>query len=213
MKFTFLSIHPGIFESLFKESLLAKAIHAHKIEVSVVNPRDFSDPPHHRVDDKPYGGGPGMVMKPEPIVRALQKIIPENERKKTRVIVLAAKGKSFTQATAEDWKKNYDHLVFICGRYEGIDERVKEFYADEEVRIGDYVLMGGEIAAAVILETVARLVPGVLGNPNSLEVESFGATKNLEYPQYTRPEEFDGHRVPEVLLNGNHAEISKWRQN
>ncbi len=175
----------------------------------MINIRDFSEPPHKRVDDKPYGGGPGMIMKVEPLVAALRSI--EKPKENVRRIVLSAKGKEFTQKMAKKWAKE-EHLVLICGRYEGIDERVLDYYADEEVRIGNYVLMGGEVAAAVVIETVARLVPGVLGNPESLKDESFSSGTEREYIQYTRPPTFEGHEVPEILLKGNHSEIAKWRK-
>ena len=150
-----------------------------------------------------------MVMKCEPIVKALKHCCPAPS-KKTRVVLLSAKGKKFNQSIARRWLK-YEQIVLICGRYEGVDERINENYVDEEVRIGDYVLMGGEVAAGVIVETVGRLLPGVLGNPDSIVNESFSEDMEKEYAQYTRPPLFEGHAVPEVLLKGNHSEIKKWR--
>jgi tRNA (guanine37-N1)-methyltransferase len=211
MKFSILTIHPSLATAFSADGLLAKAQQKNLIQIEAVNIRDFSDPPHHRVDDKSYGGGPGMVLKPEPIARALQKIKSEAQvSSKIRTIVLSAKGKQFTQEVAHRLSK-YDQLIFICGRYEGIDERIADFYADEEISIGNYVMMGGEVAAAAIIETVARLLPGVIGNPQSLEAESFSTDLDAEYEQYTRPPVFEGHEVPAVLQSGNHREIEKWR--
>ncbi|MBN8554699.1 MAG: tRNA (guanosine(37)-N1)-methyltransferase TrmD [Deltaproteobacteria bacterium] len=212
MKFTILSIHPKLAAAFAEEGLLAKAKAKGAVQIEAVDIRDFSDAPHHKVDDKTYGGGPGMILKPEPIARALQKIKSEaGVDSKIRTIVLSAKGKKFNQEAAHRLAK-YDQLVFICGRYEGIDERIAEFYADEEICIGDYVMMGGEVAAAVVIETVARLLPNVIGNPKSLEAESFSSEIGTEYEQYTRPPVFEGHEVPAVLQNGNHKEIEKWRR-
>jgi len=210
LKFTVLTIHPELLNSFLGEGLLAKALEKKRVEIRIVNIRDYSDPPHHRVDDKPYGGGPGMVLKVEPIARAIQDCIQKGER--SRVIVLAAKGKLFTQTHARRLQVKFDHLIFVCGRYEGIDERVAEFYADEELRIGNYVLMGGEVAASVVIEAVARLCRGVLGNSESLADESFSTPNKKEYEHYTRPPQFEGHEVPEVLMGGNHSEIRKWRK-
>ncbi len=151
-----------------------------------------------------------MILKVEPIVRAIRSVVKPDEE--TSVVVLAAKGKLFTQSKARQWAKNIDHLVLICGRYEGIDERVSEFFANEEVRVGNYVLMGGESAAVLIVEAVGRLRPGVLGNPDSLSDESFAKPGTREYQQFTRPPKFEGRNVPDVLLGGNHAAIRKWRK-
>lgn len=208
MRISILTIHPNLFQAFLSEGLIGQAISKGLLRAEVVNIRDYSDPPHFRVDDHPYGGGPGMILKPEPIVRALKKLKQVGER--TRTVVLAAKGKKFSQSVAKRYSK-LDHLILICGRYEGIDERIIEHYADEEVRIGDYVLMGGEVAAQVIFEATTRLMPGVLGNPESLACESFGAGAQKEYAQYTRPAVFEGHEVPKVLRGGNHKEIMKWR--
>jgi len=209
MRLSILTIHPGYFDGVLGEGLLKKSIQSGKLKVQVMDIRRFALDKHKRVDDQPYGGGPGMVLKIEPIVRCLQSIVFKEE--KTRVVVLAAKGKRFNQRTSQRFSK-LDHLILICGRYEGIDERVAQFYADEELRIGDYVLMGGEAAAAVVIEATARHVPGVLGNPQSLVEESFALGREREHEQYTRPEVFEGHRVPEVLLRGNHSEIARWRK-
>jgi len=209
MRFSLLTIHPESLRGFFKEGILGKAADKEHLELECVNIRDYADPPHFHVDDKPYGGGPGMVLKPEPIIRALEDKTESTSKK--RVIVLSAKGEPFTQKTAERLK-HYDHLVLICGRYEGIDERVTEFYADEEIRVGDAVLMGGELAAAMIVESVARLVPGVIGNPESLVNESLSTAFDKEYPQYTRPESFEGKEVPKVLMSGDHKAVQSWRE-
>jgi len=209
MRFSVLSLHPDLFSGFRSEGLLGKSFQSQKLQLNLFNPREFADLPHKRVDDKPYGGGPGMVMKPEPIVRALRSI-KEVPKEKKRVVLLAAKGRKFSQAMARRYSK-LDHLVLICGRYEGIDERVAENFVDEEIRIGDYVLMGGEVAAQVVIEAVSRLLPEVIGNPVSLEDESFGAGSEKEYAHFTRPPDFEGYKVPEVLLKGNHKEILKWR--
>lgn len=193
-------------ESFFKEGLLSKAIEKKLIAIRCVNPRDFSDPPHYRVDDKPYGGGAGMVLKIEPLVRALRAIATPAQK----VLVMSAKGTTFSQQKAVAYSKE-EHLIVVCGRYEGIDQRFIDYYADEEIRVGDAVTMGGEAAALAIIEAVARLIPGVLGNAASLTVETNTAEGIEEYPQYTRPPDFEGHQVPEVLQNGDHKKIAEWR--
>lgn len=182
--------------------------------------RDFTQDKHRKVDDTPYGGGAGMILKIEPIFESIKSIKSKGpESSKTRTILFSAKGKRYTQADAKRLSK-YDRLILICGRYEGVDERVAEQIADEEISIGDYVLTGGEIPAMIVVDSLTRLIPGVLGNPKSIQDEShnFLQTKNyklktnLEYPQYTKPEEWNGWKVPEVLLSGNHKEIENWRK-
>lgn len=207
MRFDVITIFPEMFASVLGASILKRAIADSAIEVRFFNPRDKARNTHKTVDDTPYGGGPGMVMKVEPIVRTLKSI---RRRKKSRVILLSAKGKRFSQITARSLAAHYDHLILICGRYEGVDERVVQ-YVDEELSIGDYVLTGGELPVMVLMDVVSRLVPGVLGEAASLEEESHTQEGYLEYPQYTRPEVFDGHAVPRVLLSGNHAAIAEWR--
>jgi tRNA (guanine37-N1)-methyltransferase len=202
-----LTIFPGIFESPLRESLLGKAIAAGLLDVRVHDIREHAAGKHRQVDDEPYGGGPGMVMKPEPIFAAVEALGP-GER---RIILLSPAGRRLDQAlvrelAAEPW------LVLICGRYEGVDERVVEGLPAEELSIGDYVLSGGELPALVVVEAVARLVPGVIGREESHERDSFGPEGLLDHPHYTRPAEFRGMRVPEVLLSGNHAEIERWRR-
>jgi tRNA (guanine37-N1)-methyltransferase len=200
------TIFPGIFEGPLRESLLGKGIATGLIDVRVHDIRDFTTDRHRQVDDVPFGGGPGMVMKPEPVFAAVESLGAESKR----VLVLSPAGRRLDQAfvtelAAEPW------VVLICGRYEGFDERIVEGLSAEEVSIGDYVLAGGEVAALVILEAVARLVPGVVGKEESLRQESFQEGL-LEHPQYTRPPEFRGMSVPEVLLSGDHPRIREWRR-
>jgi tRNA (guanine37-N1)-methyltransferase len=200
------TIFPGIFESPLRESLLGKAIQAGIVDVGVHDIRDFTTDRHRQVDDESYGGGPGMVMKPEPFFAAVESL---GEGPK-RVILLSPAGRRLDQSLVRELAKE-PWLVLISGRYEGVDERVVEGLPAEEISIGDYVLSGGEIPALVVLEAVTRLVPGVVGKEESLERESFeeGA---LDHPHYTRPSEFRGMGVPEVLLSGNHAEVERWRR-
>lgn len=207
MQIEILTIFPEFFDSCLKVSLLGKAIHDQKIKINIHNIRDFADGKHAKVDDVPYGGGPGMVFKPEPVVRAVRAI---PKKPKSFSLLLSPRGKLFTQDLAREWSQ-MDQIVLICGRYEGVDERVRELVVDEEISIGDYVLNGGETAALVIVDALVRLLPGVVGNEGSLFEESF-AQGILEYPQYTRPPEFEGLKVPEVLLKGNHKEIDRWRR-
>jgi tRNA (guanine37-N1)-methyltransferase len=214
MKFDIITIFPRICESYFKESIIGRAIKNNLIEVGTHNLRDYTEDKHRKVDDTPYGGGAGMVMKIEPIYQAVNSIRLRN--KKSRVILFSAKGKKYTQKDAKRLS-GYDQLVFICGRYEGVDERVAKYVADEEISIGDYVLTGGEIPAMLLVDSISRLLPGVLGNSESALSESHQKTGYLEHPQYTKPEVFiapskKSWRVPNVLLSGNHKEIEKWRK-
>jgi tRNA (guanine37-N1)-methyltransferase len=202
-----LTIFPGIFESPLRESLLGKAIETGLLEVRVHDIREHATGRHRQVDDESYGGGPGMVMKAEPVLVAVDALGEGTKR----VLVLSPAGRRLDQPlvrelAAEPW------LVLVCGRYEGLDERVVEGLPAEEVSIGDYVLSGGELPALVVLEAVTRLVPGVIGREESHERDSFGADGLLDHPHYTRPPEFRGLRVPEVLLSGNHADIDRWRR-
>jgi tRNA (guanine37-N1)-methyltransferase len=200
------TIFPGIVEGPLRESLLGKAIQAGVVDVRVHDIRDFVTDKHRQVDDEPYGGGPGMVLKPEPVFAAIESLGKGTKR----VIVLSPAGRRLEQSLVRELAKE-PWLVLISGRYEGVDERVVEGLPAEEVSIGDYVLSGGEIPALVVLEAVTRLVPGVVGKEESLERESFedGA---LDHPHYTRPSEFRGMAVPDVLLSGNHAEVERWRR-
>jgi len=208
MRFDILTIFPEMFASPFEHSILKRAREAGLIDVQLVNIRDFAEDKHHVTDDYPYGGGNGMVMKPEPIAKALRDV--EGRSGKGKVILLSPSGKRFDQGIAKGLSAE-EHLVLICGRYEGIDERVRESFVDEEISVGDYILTGGELPAMIIIDAVSRLIPGVLGCADSPEEESFSRDL-LEYPQYTRPPEFEGKRVPDVLLSGHHAEIVKWRR-
>jgi tRNA (guanine37-N1)-methyltransferase len=204
MRIYVLTLFPEYFSGVLTTSLLGKACARGVLEVELHQIRDFAKDRHHTVDDTPYGGGHGMVMKVEPLVAAIEAIAPPGSRR----ILLAARGRRFTQQVAQELA-TLPSLLLVCGRYEGVDERVTTF-VDEQLSVGDYVLSGGEAAAAVIIDVVARLLPGVVGNPESLREESF-AGGMLEYPQYTRPEEFRGLRVPEILLSGDHERVARWR--
>lgn len=205
--FTIVTLFPAMFESPLKHSILKKAQEKGLISIGLVDPRDYATDRHRTTDDYPYGGGQGMVMKPEPLVAAIEDIKAKMPRSK--VILLSPQGRVFSQAVAAELA-NEEELVLVCGRYEGIDQRVKGFI-DDEISIGDYTISGGEPAATVVIDAVSRLIPGVLGNAKSAGDESF-SNGLLEYPQYTRPEEFRGARVPEPLLSGNHGRIGQWRR-
>jgi len=208
MRFDILTLFPEMFSSPFKESILAKAIEKGLIEVRTINIRDFALDKHRIVDDAPYGGGQGMVMKVEPIARAIEQV--KSEDPSVRTIYLTPEGKPLNEEMARQLSSR-SHLILLCGRYEGVDERVRELFIDEEISIGDYVLTGGELAAMVLIDAVSRLLPGVLGSDRSAEEDSFFGSL-LEYPQYTRPASFRGYEVPGVLLSGNHQAISLWRR-
>jgi len=204
-----LTIFPQIFDSYFSESIIKRAKKKGLLNIKVHNIRDFARDRHKTVDDRPYGGGPGMILKVEPIYRCLKSI---RRKKKSKVIILTPGGKTFDQRVAKNLSK-LDQLILICGRYEGFDERVNKF-VDMQISIGDYILTGGEIPAMVIVDAITRLIPGVLGNKESIKDETFSKDKNyIEYPQYTRPENFKTIKVPKVLLSGHHKEIKKWREN
>jgi tRNA (guanine37-N1)-methyltransferase len=202
------TLFPEIFDSFLRASLLGKAIDAGVVRVHRTNPRDFARGRHRQVDDSPYGGGPGMILRPEPVAAAIEAV--EAERGRAHRLLLSPSGRLFDQALAAELASR-GRLMLVCGRYEGVDERIADLFADEVVSIGDYVLAGGEVAAAVIIEAVARLVPSVLGCEASTIDESFTAGR-LEYPQWTRPPSFRGLGVPEILLSGNHAQVAKWRR-
>ncbi len=209
MTFHLLTIFPDFFEGPFRHGVVARAAQAGSLEFRIHDLRTWTHDVHRTVDDRPFGGGEGMLMKAEPIFDAVESIFPE--RTPTRkVILLSAQGRKFTQQIARDLAQ-VDELLLICGRYEGVDERVAEHLADDEISIGDYVLSGGELAAAVVIDTVARLLPGVLGNEDSSINESF-TEGILDCPQWTRPADFRGWKVPDALLSGHHAEIAKWRK-
>jgi tRNA (guanine37-N1)-methyltransferase len=260
MRFDIVTIFPGFFESVFAHGIVRRAIKEGLVTVEAHDLREYAHDRHRTVDDRPFGGGEGMVLKPEPLAEALEGLGIERrgresgteglgtkglrtdgpwsegarEQKKARVILLSAQGRLFTQAVARELA-GLERVVLVCGRYEGVDERVNELYCDMELSVGDYVLSGGELAAAVVVDATMRLIPGVLGNEASAEYESFGAADSeiaseidadvdgvprsqhgagglLDYPQYTRPAEFGGLHAPEVLMNGDHAEIRRWRR-
>lgn len=208
MIFDILSLFPGMFTSPLSESIVGKAAERGLVQIRLHNIRDYTTDKHQMADDRPFGGGEGMVMKPEPIVSALQTI--EQEPPRPWVVLLSPQGSLFNQKAAARMSE-LPRLLLICGRYEGVDERVARFFVDEEISIGDYVITGGELAAMVIIDAVTRLIPGVLGNDSSTAVESF-VEPMLEHPQYTRPQEFLGYRVPEILLSGHHGAIQQWRR-
>lgn len=201
-----LTIFPSFFLSPFKESILGKSIERNLVRIRIYNIRDFTNDKHHMVDDRPYGGGAGMVMKPEPIVNAIEEL--QGESPKGTVILLSPQGEIFTQAMARELS-SLQRLILVCGRYEGVDARVG-YFVDKQVSIGDYVLSGGEPAALIVIDAIVRLIPSVVGNMSSIESESFERGL-LEHPHYTRPRNFCGLEVPEVLLSGNHEAIRKWR--
>ena len=233
MQFDILTIFPNIFNSYFNESILKRAQKKKIIQINVHDLRSWTNDKHKTVDDTPYGGGAGMILKIEPIFKAIEalknfqfsifnfqsnlndkksKIIKaKNQKLKTRIILFSAKGKVFTQSDAKRLAK-YDRLILICGRYEGVDERVAQNLADEEISIGEYVLTGGEIPAMILVDALTRLMPGSLGNENSAREESYQKKDYLEHPHYTKPEKFHGWPVPKVLLSGHHGEIEKWRK-
>jgi len=206
MRFDVITLFPELFETHLTTSILGKAIETGVVQVGLHDLRRHGLGKHHSVDDEPFGGGAGMVMRPEPIFAAVEEVREDA----SHVVLLSARGRRFDHAIARSLVE-HPHVVLICGRYEGVDERVADELADDELSIGDFVLAGGELAALVVIEAAARLVPGVLGNAESLLSESH-AEGLLEYPQYTRPAEFRGHRVPDVLLSGDHAAIERWRR-
>jgi tRNA (guanine37-N1)-methyltransferase len=208
MRFDILTLFPNMFSSPLQESILGRAVEKGLIQIQTVNIRDFAQDRHRVVDDSPYGGGQGMVMKVEPIARAIE--FAKSQNRSASTIYLTPQGKPLHQDLARRFSTQ-SHLILLCGRYEGVDERVRELFIDEEISIGDYVLTGGELAAMVLIDAVSRFIPGVLGSDRSAEEDSF-FNSLLEYPQYTRPVDFRGSRVPEVLLSGNHSAISLWRR-
>jgi len=199
-----LTLFPEMFEGPFKYSIVKRAQEKGSVKINIINVRDFANNNYKTVDDRPYGGGAGMIIKVDIIDKALQRIAPG------KIILTEAGGTPFTQNKAMEWSK-VDHLIFIAGHYEGVDARVKEHLANEAVSIGPYVLSGGELPIAVMIDSVVRLIPGVLGNQESLTEESHNEEGVAEYPQYTRPEEYKGWKVPEILLSGDHKKIENWR--
>ncbi len=237
MRFDIVTIFPGFFQSVFAHGIVRRAQKEGLVSVEAHDLRNFAHDRHRTVDDRPFGGGEGMVLKPEPLAEALESLGIKSREQRTQatdrsacVILLSAQGRLFNQAVARELAA-LPRVVLVCGRYEGVDERISELYCDMELSIGDYVLSGGELAAAVVIDAAMRLIPGVLGNQASGEFESFGAADVeidlaadgiprsqhgagglLDYPQYTRPAEFGGLRAPDVLMNGDHAQIRRWRR-
>lgn len=207
LKIDVITIFPQMLDGFLRESMMKRAVDAGLVEFNTVNLRDFTEDKHNTTDDRPFGGGPGMVMKPEPMFAAVESVrTPESH-----VILMSPQGRTFKQKEAGRLAGDYDHLIFICGHYEGVDERIREALVNEEISIGDYVLTNGVVSAAVVIDAVVRLRPGVLGGGEiATEEESF-ASGLLEHPQYTRPPEFRGMKVPEVLFSGDHGRIAKWR--
>ena len=211
MRFHIVTIFPEFFHGPFEFGVVGKARETGLVEIAIHNLRDWTQDRHKTVDDRPFGGGEGMVMKCQPLFDAVESIAPERQTSGARVILLSAQGRKFDQAAARRLSQERE-IVLLCGRYEGVDERVAEHLADEELSVGDFVLSGGEWAAAIVVDAVSRLVPGVVGNEASAENESFSQPGLLDTPHWTRPAEFRGWKAPEVLLNGNHAEIRAWRR-
>lgn len=212
MRIDVITIFPGMFEAVLGESIIKRAQKKEKVSIKIHNLRDYTSDKHRTVDDKPFGGGPGMVLKIEPIYKAVKDILGESDAKRrgnSKVILLSPQGKRFEQRMAKSLSK-LDGLLLICGHYEGVDERVKKLLVDYEISIGDYILTCGELPAMVLIDSIVRLVPGVLGDERSRLTESF-ENNLLEYPQYTRPATFCGMEVPKVLLSGDHNKIEEWR--
>lgn len=209
MKIQVISLFPEMFPPVLETSMLFKAKDKGIVEFSYINLRDFGLGPRKTVDDILYGGGDGMLLKPEPLVAAIEHA--KKDAPKAEVILMTPRGKRFAQADAKEIAGTAKDLIFVCARYEGYDERVVDF-VDRQISIGDYILTGGELPAMVVIDSVVRLLPGVLGGETSAEIESFSDGETLEYPQYTRPEDFRGMKVPKVLLSGNHGEIERWRK-
>jgi tRNA (guanine37-N1)-methyltransferase len=210
MRIDVVTIFPEALEPFLRASLLGKAVERGLLTTTVHNLRNYTSDPHRKVDDEPYGGGPGMVMTAQPFFDAVEALAPDRTPDVPRVVLLSPQGRRLDQAYARDLA-SLEWIVLLCGRYEGVDERVAEHLADEELSIGDYVLAGGEVAALVVIDAVARLVPGVVGDPESVARDSF-EDGLLDHPHYTRPAVFEGHEVPEVLLSGDHAAIERWRR-
>ena len=216
LRFDIITIFPEFFDEVIDCGILRRARNAGLVEVKAHDLRQWTTDKHHVVDDRPFGGGDGMILKPEPIFAGVEALTGASRKEdlpvKTRVMLLSAQGEVFSQALAQDISQNTAHVVLLCGRYEGVDERVAQALVTDEVSIGDYVLSGGEPAAVVVVDAVVRLLPGALGSETSAVNESFGDAGLLDYPHYTRPVEFHERRVPEVLLGGHHAEIARWRR-
>lgn len=209
-KIQVITLFPDMFDGVLNTSMLLKAQKQKIVQFETINLRNFGIGPRQQVDDTPYGGGDGMLLKPEPLFTAVK--FAHKLDSCAKVVLLTPRGRRWKQAIAYEWSKDEEGIIFICARYEGYDERILEL-VDEQISVGDYVLTGGELPAMSVIDSVVRLIPGVLGGKNSVEIESFSDPEVLEFPQYTRPEMFKGQRVPKVLLSGNHDEIAKWRKN
>lgn len=209
MQFDIITIFPDIFRGVFEFGIIRRAVESGLVEIKIHDLRDYTHDRHRQVDDRPFGGGAGMVMKPEPVFRAVEALT--HGAGELSIALLSPQGRRFDQRLAEKFSRE-PHVVLICGRYEGIDERVVEHLVTDEISIGDYVLSGGEIPAMVVIDAVTRLIPGALGCEQSAEQDSFAEGSLLDYPHYTRPAEYRGIKVPDVLLSGNHAEIERWRR-
>jgi tRNA (guanine37-N1)-methyltransferase len=210
MRIDIITIFPKMFEPVLNESIIKRAQNKGKVKIYVHDLRNYTPDKHRKVDDRPFAGGPGMVMRPEPLFAAVEDIKSSVKSKNAKVVLLCPQGEQLKQKVAKRLIRN-KHLILICGHYEGIDERVRRYLVDEEISIGDYILTGGELPAMVLVDCLVRLLPGVLGDKNSLKFESFEGNL-LEYPQYTRPAIFKGKKVPAVLLSGNHKKIAIWRK-
>lgn len=210
MKIDFISLFPEFIRAFFGQSMIKRAIEGGLIDMDVTDPREYTKSRHGQVDDTIYGGGAGMLMICQPLFDAVHAVLPE-KTERSRVIFLSPAGQTFTQDKAKQLAKEYDHILLICGHYEGVDHRVEEHLADELLSIGDYVLTGGELGAMVVADAIARMIPGVLGDAGSAASDSF-YEPILEYPQYTKPADYNGWTVPEVLLSGHHANIARWRR-
>ncbi|MBQ0125399.1 MAG: tRNA (guanosine(37)-N1)-methyltransferase TrmD [Clostridiales bacterium] len=212
MRFDIMTLFPELCKTVLGESIIGRAQKSGALDIRTHNIRDYSTDKHHRVDDTPYGGGKGMLLSPEPIYNCYEAVVSENDSEsvRRRVIYMSPQGKVLNQETARRLAENYDNLVILCGHYEGVDQRIIDEIVDEEISIGDYVLTGGEIPACILCDAVGRLCPGVLSDAECFEKETF-TDGRLEYPQYTRPYEFHGVKVPDVLISGHHANIDKWR--
>ena len=206
MRIDIITIFPQMLDGFLGESMMKRAVANHHVQFNRIDLRDFTTDKHRTTDDRPFGGGPGMIMKPEPLFKAIASCKTEQ----SRVILMSPQGRPFTQAIAQELT-GHKHIILVCGHYEGVDERVREALVDEEISIGDYVLTNGVLAAAVICDAVVRLIPGVLGGEGAAEQESF-STGLLEFPQYTRPADYQGMKVPDVLVSGNHEQIAVWRK-
>ncbi|HRF28417.1 MAG TPA: tRNA (guanosine(37)-N1)-methyltransferase TrmD [Candidatus Saccharibacteria bacterium] len=207
-KFQVITLFPEMFTGVFGSSMMWKAQNGEHVQLSTINLRDYGLGPRRQVDDTPYGGGDGMLLKPEPLFAAVE--AAKTNDPTAKVLLMTPRGERWKQATAQKYADTDSGYIFICGRYEGYDERIMTV-VDTELSVGDYVLTGGELPAMTIIDSIVRLIPGVLGGEQSAAIESFSDGETLEYPQYTRPEEFNGMRVPDVLLSGHHGEIAKWR--